>query len=69
MESKDFDKRLDGLVGGDGDREFIINICVASAMFFNKRPTIEEFNKVLANEGQPPLTDAEKDNLKRIVKK
>ena len=69
MESKDSDRRLDGLIGGDGDRQFIINICVASAMFFNKRQTIEEINKVLTNEGQPPLTDNEKDNLKRIVKK
>lgn len=69
MEKENSNKHLEGLVSGDGDREFIINICVASAMFFNKRPTIEEINKILTNEGQPPLTDSEKDNLKRIVKK
>lgn len=61
------DRQLDGLVGGDGDREFIINICVASAIAFGKRPTLKNINDTLVNEGQAPLTNAEMLNLKNVV--
>lgn len=67
MDNNDSDRQLDGLVGGDGDREFIINICVASAMAFGKRPTLKNINDTLVNEGQPPLTNDEMLNLKNIV--
>lgn len=67
MNDNNSDKQLDGLVGGDGDREFIINICVASAMAFGKRPTIKNINDTLVNEGQTPLTKAEMLNLKNVV--
>lgn len=61
------DRQLDGLVGGGGDREFIINICVASAIAFGKRPTLKNINDTLVNEGQAPLTNAEMLNLKNVV--
>lgn len=67
MNNNNSDRQLDGLVGGDGDREFIINICVASAMAFGKRPTLKNINNTLVNEGQEPLTEAETLNLKNIV--
>lgn len=67
MDKNSSDRQLDGLVDGDGDREFIINICVASAIAFGKRPTIKNINDTLVNEGQTPLTNAEMSNLKNIV--
>lgn len=67
MDKNSSDRQLDGLVGGDGDREFIINICVASAIAFGKRPTLKNINDTLVNEGQAPLTNAEMLNLKNIV--
>lgn len=67
MDKNSSDRQLDGLVGGDGDREFIINICVASAIAFGKRPTLKNINDTLVNEGQAPLTNAEMLNLKNVV--
>lgn len=67
MNNNNPDRQLDGLVGGNGDREFIINICVASAMAFGKRPTLKNINNTLVNEGQESLTEAETLNLKNIV--
>ena len=67
MDNNNSNRQLDGLVGGDGDREFIINICVASAMAFGKRPTLKNINDTLVNEGQEPLTEAETLNLKNVV--
>lgn len=67
MNDNNSDRQLDGLVGGDGDREFIINICVASAIAFGKRPTLKNINDILVNEGQAPLTNAEMLNLKNVV--
>lgn len=54
-------KNLTGLIdcGNSGDRKAIINLCVASAAYFNNKPTVKDINEALAGEHFSALTDDE----------
>lgn len=54
-------KNLTDLVncGDSGDREAIIRLCVASAAYFNNKPTVKDINEALAGEHFSALTNDE----------